>query len=145
MGGLIGCARPVSIVPPLAAPSVEHACEAFQRSLPERLSTTGARRDVRPGSTLTAAYGDPAVTVRCGVPRPVALAADSVLVTVDAVDWFPERLTAGWMMTTVGRVANVEITVPEAVGPAPSVGADLSAIIDETLPRTTGSTPPATG
>ena len=96
----------------------------------------GERRDVDPDSSLTAAYGDPPVAVRCGVPEPGALVATSELVTVDGIDWFPEELTAGWLMTTVGRAANVEITVPDAQGPAPSVAADLAPTILDALPAT---------
>ncbi len=87
-----------------------------------------------PSSPLTAAYGDPPVAIRCAVPRPAALTATSLLVTVDGIDWFAEELTGGWLMTTVGRAANVEITVPAAQGPAPSVAADLSPTITATLP-----------
>ena len=56
------------------------------------------------------------------------------LVTVDGIDWLPEELTAGWRLTSVGRAANVEITVPTEQGPAPSVAADLSPTISATLP-----------
>ena len=48
----------------------------------------------------------------------------------------PEELTEGWLMTTVGRTANVEITVPTARGPAPSVAADLAPILDAVVPPT---------
>jgi Protein of unknown function (DUF3515) len=93
------------------------------------------RRRVQPDSPLAAAFGDPPVSVRCGVPVPAALSATSDLVEVDGVTWFPEELTAGWAMTTVGRVANVEIVVPSAQGPAPSVAADLAASITASLPE----------
>ena len=109
------------------------ACTTFTEALPVELSTVGPRRDVDPDSPLTAAYGDPAVSVRCGVPAPQALSATSLLVTVDGIDWFPEELTAGWVMTTVGLVADVEIRVPAELGPAPSVAADLGPTIRSTL------------
>ncbi|HEX6887660.1 MAG TPA: DUF3515 family protein [Candidatus Nanopelagicales bacterium] len=110
------------------------ACAAFTAALPASLSTVGARREVIPDSSLTAAYGDPPVSVRCGAPRPAALSATSMLVTVDGIDWFPEELTGGWLLTSVGRTANVELTVPTAQGPAPSVAADLAPTIKATLP-----------
>lgn len=94
----------------------------------------GARRPVEPDSPLTAAFGDPPVALRCGVPRPDALSATSDLVTVEGIDWFPEELTGGWLLTTVGRTADIEITVPDELGPAPSVAADLAPTIAATIP-----------
>ncbi len=133
---LIGCAaRPVAVEPPDSPDAVASAaCAAFSAALPAELSTVGERRDVTPESPLTAAYGDPPVGVRCGVPEPAGLAADALLITVDDIDWFAQELSAGWRLTTVGRVAAVEITVDEVHGPAPSVAADLSPAIAATIP-----------
>ena len=114
--------------------AVATACAGFTVALPDSLETAGERRPVDPDSLLTAAYGDPPVAVRCGVADPAALVATSELVTVNGIDWFPEELTEGWLMTTVGRAANVEITVPEAQGPAPSVAADLAPTILDAIP-----------
>ncbi len=94
----------------------------------------GERREVTPNSPLTAAYGDPPVGVRCGVPQPAGLGPEALLITVDDVDWFAEELSSGWRMTTVGRVAAVEITVDAVHGPAPSVAADLTPAITKTIP-----------
>ena len=135
---LSACAgRPVAVQPPSPPPepAVDAACADFTAALPDRLETVGERRDVQPDSPLTAAYGDPPVSVRCGVPAPAALSPTATLVEVDGVSWFPEELTEGWMMTTVGRVADVEIVVPTAQGPAPSVAADLAGTIAATLPE----------
>lgn len=129
-----GCSRPVAVEPPIADAPTTQACAGFTLALPSSLSTAGQRRDVRPDSELTAAYGDPPVTIRCGVTMPAALTATSTLVTVDGIDWFPEQLSAGWRMTTTGRVANVEIAVPDSLGPAPSVAADLTPVIESTIP-----------
>jgi hypothetical protein len=115
-------------------PAVAAACAAFTAALPAELSTVGERRDVSPESDLTAAYGDPPVGVRCGVPDPTGLTASSTLVTVEGIDWLPEQLTGGWRMTSVGRIANVEVTVPTEQGPAPSVASDLAPTISATLP-----------
>jgi hypothetical protein len=135
LGSLVACARPVEVVVPASpAPEVEAACAVFTAALPAELATVGERRDVTPESDLTAAYGDPPVGVRCGVPDPTALEPTSTLVTVEGIDWLPEELTGGWRMTSVGRIANVEITVPTEQGPAPSVAADLSPTITASLP-----------
>ena len=135
---LPACARPVAVDPPEPVPAgaAANACSAFTAGLPASLETVGERRDTRPTSDLTAAFGQPPVAVRCGVPTPRALSATALLVTVEGVDWLPEELTEGWLLTTVGRVANVEVTVPTPQGPAPSVAADLAPTIVATIPET---------
>jgi hypothetical protein len=131
---LAGCARPVEVPEPTPGPDVAALCASFTAALPESLPTAGDRREVTGGRELTAAYGNPAVGVRCGVPEPEALSPTSTLVTIDSVDWFPEELTGGWRMTTVGLPAVIEISVPSAQGPAPSVAADLVPVITGTIP-----------
>ncbi len=135
---LTGCSRPVAVPEPDPAPPgpIDDACRAFTDALPPELTTVGRRRDTSPRSPLTAAYGDPPVAIRCGVAPPAALAPTSLLVTVDGIDWFPEELTAGWLMTTVGRLAAIEITVPREHQPAPSVAAELGPAIHATVPPT---------
>ena len=131
-----GCAaRPVAVEPPTPPDAAATAaCSAFSAALPANLSTVGARREVTPDSPLTAAYGDPAVSVRCGVPERSGLGPDALLITVDDIDWFAQELSTGWRLTTVGRAAAVEITVDEVHGPAPSVAADLTSAILATIP-----------
>lgn len=131
---LPACARPVAVEPTTPDEAAIQACRSFIASLPDSLSTVGGRRTVRPDSGLTAAYGDPPVSIRCGVATPSTLTPTSQLVTVEGVDWFPEELTEGWLLTTVGRTAGVEITVPAAHSPAPSVAADLAPLIAAALP-----------
>lgn len=131
---LVACSGPVEVPAPTPAPDVAADCARFTAALPTELSTVGERREVTPESALTAAYGDPPVGVRCGVPQPTALTPDSPLVEVDGVKWLPQELTGGWRLTSVGRTANVEVTVPDEQGPAPSVAADLAPTITATLP-----------
>ncbi len=134
VAGLGGCAQRVAVTPPTPDPATTQVCRTFTDALPAQLPTVGSRRDVTPTSELTAAYGDPPVGIRCGVAVPAAFTATSLLVTVDGVDWLPEELTAGWRLTTIGRAANVELTVPGAYEPAPSVAADLGPVVSSTIP-----------
>lgn len=129
-----GCSRSVEVPAPTPDAETATLCVAFTGALPDELPTVGARRDVTPSPELTAAYGDPPVGVRCGVPDPATLSSTALLVRIDGIDWFPQELTAGWRMTSVGRAANVELTVPSEQGPAPSVAADLSTAITTTIP-----------
>ncbi|MEY9873753.1 hypothetical protein ABH931_003242 [Streptacidiphilus sp. MAP12-33] len=61
---------------PVAAPTttgaVAQQCVALQKSLPKTLMGQG-RRGTTPGSANTAAWGDPAVTLRCGAGMPSVL------------------------------------------------------------------------
>ena len=121
-------------MPPEPDGGTDSTCAQFTAALPPGISTAGDRRDTTPESALTAAYGDPPVGIRCGVPTPATLTPTATLVTIDGIDWYPEELTAGWRLTSIGRRANVEITVPAELGPAPSVAADLGPTIEATIP-----------
>lgn len=132
---LVGCARPVEVPPPTPEARTAEVCRAFTEELPADLPTVGERREATPDSPFTAAYGDPPVAVRCGVAEPTSLSPTSLLVTIDDLDWLPEQLTAGWRMTSVGRAANVEITVPVEQGPAPAVASDLGPVVVATIPE----------
>lgn len=132
---LVGCARPVEVPPPTPDDRTAAVCSAFAAELPADLPTIGARREATPDSPFTAAYGDPPVAVRCGVADPPSLSPTSLLVTIDDLDWLPEELTAGWRLTSVGRAANVEITVPGEQGLAPAVASDLGPVVVATIPE----------
>lgn len=109
-------------------------CTRFIDALPDELPTVGTRRTVSDESGLTAAYGDPPVAIRCGVPDPPGLRPTSTLVSVQGVDWLPEELSAGWRLTTIGLAANVELTVPTQQGPAPSVAVDIEPSLRAAIP-----------
>lgn len=111
----------------------ETVCTSLVGKLP--ISVDGYRRvNTDPKSTTTAAWGPPFITLRCGVPTPAALGPASSLVTVNGVDWFAEELTNGTVFTTVGREANVEITVPADVEPAVNVVTDVCETVSENDP-----------
>jgi Protein of unknown function (DUF3515) len=85
------------------------------------------RRDAMPASLLTAAWGDPAITWRCGVGVPADFNAQSQVLTINGVGWFGASGSEGsTTFTTVGRVARVEVYVPSSVKPASDALLDLS-------------------
>ncbi|MEV6106574.1 DUF3515 family protein [Streptomyces sp. NPDC051940] len=99
-------------------------CEALAKRLPRTVGDGLKSRETSPASVYTAAWGDPAVTLRCGVPRPDVLTpgtehynptADAA--QVDGVDWLLEDTDEGYRFTTVGRAAFVEVAVPERYAP----------------------------
>lgn len=124
---LTGCSRGLAV--PLPDPLPEgagaYACANFKSNLPDEVvgQTVTA---VDPRSSFTAAWGDPAIVVRCGVPVPAALGPTSQLITVDGVDWLPEQLERGYLFTTVGRELNVEVSVPDEYAPEADALVDIS-------------------
>ena len=108
---------------------------AWAAQLPDTLADQSPR-ETDPTGPLVAAYGDPPIVLRCGVDQPAALEPTSQLVTVNGVDWFAEPLTNGYLFTTVGRVADVEVAVPSDYAPEANPLVELSTAIKQALPIT---------
>ncbi|GAA2694074.1 hypothetical protein GCM10010400_69590 [Streptomyces aculeolatus] len=132
--------------PQVAVPTPQGKAVDHCRELADRLPGTvdgQERRETDPVSELTAGWGDPAVELRCGVPRPEVLtpgsehynpAADSV--SVNGVDWLYEDLDDGARFTTTLREAFVEVTVPGAYAPEVNPLTDLAEAVDKAVPGT---------
>ncbi len=128
--GLAGCGRQVAVTPPA---DILPACQALAENLPETLDGAG-RRPTTPDSAATAAWGEPPLVMRCGVDRPEALTATSVLLEVNSVGWLPEPLEAGIIFTAVDWPSAedpifVEISIPDVYASPGSVVADLTAAL----------------
>ncbi len=133
---LAGCGGgPVEV----AAPSMEAAqlatCTKLVAALPETVDDL-SRREVEPAGAPAAAWGDPAIVLRCGVPMPDEFTDTSMCLETDGVGWFvpddqlegtPETVT----MTTIGRDVNVEVTLPEGHLPAVAM-VDLAPAVKQT-------------
>jgi hypothetical protein len=129
--------------PPRPDTRAAAACADLHAALPGKLDGH-PRREVRPGSDLTAAWGDPPIVLRCGVGVPGAYRPTSQLYTVNDVDWLPERLSKGYVFTTVGRAAGVELTVPDRYSPENNPVADMSLLVARQVPvSATPSSAPA--
>jgi hypothetical protein len=92
------------------------------------------RRPTEPDSIFTSAWGNPPITLRCGVTTPSALTPTSLLATINGIDWLPEQRSAGYVFTTVGRAVNVEVAVPDAFTPETDVLVDLGRSITAHVP-----------
>jgi len=68
------------------------------------------------------------------VPRPSALTSTSDLSVVNDVAWLAEPLTRGWRFTTTGRVAYVEVSVPDAYRPEVNPLVDLASAVTAAVP-----------
>lgn len=143
---LAGCgasAVPVEFPEP-ADQDTASICRAIDDNLPNWLGEA-ARRTVEPtpgnendgtsgAGGRAAAWGDPAVILRCGVPEPDALRPDSACTTIEGVDWFAEEAERGYVFTTVGRQAHVEVSIPDDYRPESDLLVDLAPAIDESDP-----------
>ena len=127
--------RPVHVPLPSPTGAAARACADLAGRLPDHVDGQG-RRPTTPGSADTAAWGATPILLRCGVERPAALQPTSEVTTVDGVDWFAQRLQHGLRLTTTGRTAYVEVTVPDTYAPASDVLADLSPAVRATVPTT---------
>jgi hypothetical protein len=130
-----GCSAAIDVAPPAdVEPASAQVCADLADSLPDTVSNQESRA-TEPESPLTAAWGDPAIVLRCGVPRPDALTRTSQLVSVNGVDWFAEELTEGYVFTTYGRQVFVEVTVPDDYDPEIGPVTELSSAVAETVPE----------
>ncbi|MGX1886175.1 DUF3515 domain-containing protein [Streptomyces sp. NPDC055287] len=112
----VGCSLTddaVAVPVPTPAPEEAGVCRSLHRELPDAVDGQ-KRRTADPESDLTAVWGDPAIVLRCGVPRPEKMndpAAQGV--EADGVNWMLERQQDGRpRFTTTYREAYVELTLP---------------------------------
>ncbi len=109
-------------------------CADLASQLPDAVAGQTARA-TEPDSPLTAAWGKPAIVLRCGVPRPAALSSTSQLIGINGVDWFAEELTGGYLFTTYGRKVYVEVTVPDDYAPEAGPVTEISAAVTAAVPE----------
>ncbi|MEI7031062.1 DUF3515 domain-containing protein [Streptomyces pratensis] len=107
---LIGASPSVEV----PTPSSEAAayCEALHEELPKTVLDR-ERSDPSPESDLTAGWGDGAIVLRCGVPRPAEMDDPQAQgVEADGVKWLLEEPgDSGPRFTTTYRKAYVEVTL----------------------------------
>ena len=120
-------------------------CAALLEALPDTVADDLSSRDVSPSDALAAAWGDPAVVLRCGVPRPAAMVRTSACFEVNGVGWLATQdgrevtgdapVDGTLTFTTIGRAAYVEVTVPAMDDHQPAdVLPALAGPIDQTIP-----------
>jgi hypothetical protein len=146
-----GCAAggTVSVSPPAPPAAVPELCQALHAALPQAVD--GLRqRTTAPASPYTAAWGDPAVVLRCGTPSPDVLTPGNAhynpttdAAEINGVDWLVEQQPQGaYRFTTTDREAWVEVFVPSKYAPQVNPLTDLAPAINKTLPTTVA---PGTG
>ncbi|MEW1751449.1 DUF3515 domain-containing protein [Streptomyces angustmyceticus] len=135
----VGCSSEDVAVPSPGGEAARY-CRELHKELPRTVDGLG-RGTPEPVSDFTAIWGDPAVKLRCGVPKPDVLTYGSEhynpradAAEVNGVEWLFEKQQDGYRFTTVLRKAYVEVTVPGKYAPEVDVLTDLGSAVRETVP-----------
>ena len=132
LASLSACGRQVDVAPP-------ESPAAICGSLPLPETVAGAARRPTSGGDGTGAWGEPPITLRCGVARPVALTATSQLLVVDGVGWLPIEGSGGAAFVAVDWPTSTEPTYVEVIVPAAYAPGEVLADITPALtPTPTG-------
>ncbi|GAA2398238.1 hypothetical protein GCM10010420_25470 [Streptomyces glaucosporus] len=128
--------------PPVPSPTgpAAAACRALHGALPERVGGQ-PRAEPESGAPYAAVWGDPAIELGCGVPRPGVLTPGSEqynptpdLAEVNGVPWLLEEQEGGYRFTTVERTVFVRVTVPDAYAPEINALVDLADAVRGAIP-----------
>ena len=115
----------VEPVPSLTA-AAARACAQVGSALPKDLAAGVSRRPTTPDSPTTAAWGVPAITLRCGTDPGSALDEPFEF---DGVRWAMHDSGASRTWTTIGTRVAVQVVVPDHYdGQAEMLGALASAV-----------------
>lgn len=114
---------------PSPSAGVRQQCAAVMADLPETVLDQ-PRRTVEPGA-LSAAWGDPTITLKCGVDKPPGLGDASECFEVNGVGWFAEQAEGGYLFTTIGRSAYVQVGVPTRYAPEATALVDVAEAVQK--------------
>jgi hypothetical protein len=138
LAGCSGSGHSVDVDGPPLSGARARACADLLGALPDHVDDQ-ARMSVR-GTGYTAAWGDPPIELRCGVPKPAQFDRYAACQTVNGVDWFiPESQQTGRAvditMTAVGRAEYVEVQIPHEYFPPAATMADLADAVKQSIRR----------
>ena len=119
----------MTITDPEPSAAVAAQCAAVMAALPATVLDQ-QRRTVEPG-VLSAAWGDPTITLKCGVDKPPGLGPESECFEVNGVGWFAEEAEGGYLFTTIGRAAFVQMGVPTDYAPEANALVDVAAAVQK--------------
>jgi hypothetical protein len=132
-GTLSGCGDGSAHVSSFHTPKSDRAaCRALLTALPAKVDGKSAR--TTSGSRYAAAWGHPAIVLRCGVGVSVEFNKFSACQRADGVDWFiPDSdykdQQSDAVLTTVGRSPRLDLLIPGSDRPPLAAMVDLAAAI----------------
>ncbi len=139
---LAGCQQALRVDPPALSGTTAYVCSTAHSRLPDEVDGHTVTA-LDPRSPYTAGWGQPTIVWRCGVPTPAELTPTSETIVVDGVEWFPQKLTDGYLFTTVGRTVTIDVSVPSAYQPEAGALVDLSPAIATQIPLASPSPSPS--
>lgn len=124
--------------PPLSDPAVVVACSQLTAALPTEIDPGITRRPVTGDPARTAAWGDPPVTLECGVPAPER---PDPPVVVNGVRWSIRDTGPGFRWTTSGRTVYVAVTIAKSYPNGAELVLPLSDPVTSALPVDPNASP----
>jgi hypothetical protein len=99
--------------PPAPTEAISAACVKLFSGLPVQLGTLNPRK-TDTDSSFVAAWGNPAIVIRCGVTKPTIFNTPAAAQPVDVsgVLWQPDPQKSQTVYTAVDRSVYIEVTVP---------------------------------
>ncbi|MGW7415817.1 DUF3515 domain-containing protein [Streptomyces sp. NPDC054863] len=121
------------------SPSAEIAgyCKALHKELPKKVIEDVERRETSPDSPYTAAWGDPAIVLRCGIDRPDEVGDPHANgVEVNGVGWVvDDKGEDGLRFITMYREAYVELLVPASYHADAGILVEFAKPVAKTVPK----------
>ena len=142
-------ATPVQMAAPKLAARPAQVCLAVTSQLPTQVRDLAARK-VSAGPEQNAAWGEPPLTVACGVAQPTMCASldrgqagcvplDTELMTMNKVCWYAHEQADATTFTTMDREVPVQVTVPRQYAQAAQWANEFSdAVVQTDRSRTAG-------
>jgi hypothetical protein len=134
---------PVRLAAPKLSAHDAQACLALTSQLPNQVRNLPARK-VSTGPEQNGAYGDPAITVRCGVAQPPmcetitpgqkgCVPLDADLLVMNGVCWYGDDAPATKLFTTMDREVAVQVGVPASYEQPAQWANEFSDAVVETI------------
>lgn len=131
---LAACTAPVTLPDPEVDQVTRERCTALVQATPDTVLSSPRRETT---GELSSAWGDPPITLECGLDKPQGLTATSQCLEVEGVGWWPREGLTGQVFTTIDRATYVQVGVPNSYGNTGDVLAQLSPLVAEHIPQTT--------
>lgn len=116
---------------PTVSEPARATCAALIAALPDEIDPGVTRRAVTGDAGRTAAWGEPAVTLECGVPVPDRPEQPA---RVNGVLWSVRDIGAGFRWTTSDLAVPVAVDIPDAYDNAAELVNPLAAPLTSTIP-----------
>ncbi|MCR1782529.1 DUF3515 domain-containing protein [Nocardioides carbamazepini] len=136
---LAACGGAVDVDVPRLSAADRAACAALAADLPDTLADE-ERVEIEPEDAPAAAYGDPAIVVRCGVPKPEGFDLTASCESADGVGYYiPDEQYddqgLDLTLTAAGYSPRVEVSIPSRYRPnaGPAAMTVLAPLVKEHL------------